>query len=78
MRLGGGSFKKEIDELFSAIFDGRKQEMCDSIKTELRLSAVEKALAEVTEKLTELELAQSDPVPKNVKGKRVLKFTEEM
>ena len=47
----------------------RLGEMYDSIKTELRLSLVEETLAEVTEKLTKLELAQSDPVPNNVKGK---------
>ena len=84
LRLGGNSLKVECDGWYGRNLDAeQRDDGLKCIKDEKRLALVEeeleeqskklaeqsKKLAETNKKLIELEQEQSNPVPKNIRGK---------
>ena len=77
LRLGGNSLKVECDGWYGRNLDAeQRDDGLKCIKDEKKLALVEveleeqsKELAEMKKKLIELEQEQSNPVPKNIRGK---------
>jgi hypothetical protein len=62
--------KVECDDWYGRKLDAeQRDDGLKSIKDEKRIALVEEELAETNKKLIELEQEQSNPVPKNIRGK---------
>ena len=77
LRLGGNSLKVECDDWYGRNLDAeQRDDGLKCIKDEKRLALLEeevaeqsKELAEQSKELAELKQEQSNPVPKNIRGK---------
>ena len=70
LRLGGNSLKVDCDDWYGRSLNAeQRDDGLKCIKAEKRLELLEEELTETNQKLMQLEKEQSNPVPKNIRGK---------